>query len=373
MEAIIYNYVLILSFPITFIMGMFFLTLRPPKKLEKNQLITYRLFGVPMIIWSLYIAMYHIFSDIVDNSSITIGMSVTRYYIIGSIYKAIYSSLLDNSYPVIKKLKPRFFIWVFSTILLAINAIFVPKNVQPIISTLAIAMYTLDVTLLLTRFFQQYYAIKNNADNFFSSNTEAFFKWMKQSAFGLGTVALLGAVLVNATSLGIAIFIAIGVILFIYMFYSFYNYTLDLDRVKEIISENTITQAEEEEPIENSATNHIFIILQKRIDNWIVSEGYLTPNLNIIQLASELYTNRTYLSSYINSKYNLSFKNWISYLKIEHSKKLLTEQTNLSINQIADKVDYSLRGYTTAFTKQCGMPPKKWRILYSAENIKSQS
>ena len=88
--------------------------------------------------------------------------------------------------------------------------------------------------------------------------------------------------------------------------------------------------------------NSAFAALEQKVDEWIENRGYTVPALTIQQLAAELGTNRTYLSDYVNSKYSLTFRNWIAQLRIDYSKRLLIGNSALSINTIAEMTGYSL-------------------------------
>ncbi|WP_289773330.1 helix-turn-helix domain-containing protein, partial [Phocaeicola sartorii] len=85
----------------------------------------------------------------------------------------------------------------------------------------------------------------------------------------------------------------------------------------------------------------------------------------IQQLAAELGTNRTYLSDYVNSKYSLTFRNWIAQLRIDYSKRLLIGNSALSINTIAEMTGYSYNNFITVFTKMNRISPSQWRKEHS--------
>ncbi len=98
-----------------------------------------------------------------------------------------------------------------------------------------------------------------------------------------------------------------------------------------------------------------------KLDVWIESKGFTKQGLTLDDLAMELNTNRTYLSSYINKFYNLSFRGWIASLRIEYSKELLLSGEELSSATIAAMVGYSPNGFINIFTKAEGISPVHWR------------
>lgn len=50
-----------------------------------------------------------------------------------------------------------------------------------------------------------------------------------------------------------------------------------------------------------------------------------------------LHTNRTYLSGYIKTTYDMSFRDWITGLRIEYAKRLLARYPRLTIADISEK------------------------------------
>jgi len=49
---------------------------------------------------------------------------------------------------------------------------------------------------------------------------------------------------------------------------------------------------------------------------------YLNPRLKITELASGLYTNRSYLSAFINMSYNMNFNRYINRCRLEEMEKM---------------------------------------------------
>jgi two-component system response regulator YesN len=95
---------------------------------------------------------------------------------------------------------------------------------------------------------------------------------------------------------------------------------------------------------------------------YTVLKQYFKNSITIENVARDLYTNRTYLSHYINDNYHCTFKNWIQQLRIEQAKQLLHDTTNLAIYEISDQVGYADHScFTHAFTRSTGVTPKQWR------------
>ena len=52
--------------------------------------------------------------------------------------------------------------------------------------------------------------------------------------------------------------------------------------------------------------------LRPRVAEWILEKSYLEEQFTIDDLATRLYTNKTYLSSFIKEEFGMSFSSWIA-------------------------------------------------------------
>ena len=88
----------------------------------------------------------------------------------------------------------------------------------------------------------------------------------------------------------------------------------------------------------------------------------LLPVTKLQNLAASLATNRTYLSSYIKTVYNVSFREWFVDLRISYAKQQLVKHPELTVAAISEASSFlSLSHFTKIFTKKAGCQPSKWR------------
>ena len=115
---------------------------------------------------------------------------------------------------------------------------------------------------------------------------------------------------------------------------------------------------EREEPTPVNAT------YRAALEEWIDKEKpYLNPDFQLIDLRQVLPMNRTYLSQLINSEYGCSFYQWVNGLRIVEAKRLMREQPNLMIQDIAGRCGFSSRRvFTQVFTRETGVTPSEWRL-----------
>ncbi|HEY5589595.1 MAG TPA: helix-turn-helix domain-containing protein [Paludibacter sp.] len=126
------------------------------------------------------------------------------------------------------------------------------------------------------------------------------------------------------------------------------------------IEENT----DEEDTIEikngNSALDkelkiQIEISLNKQLDIKV----YLKPNLILKTLAEKCNTNRSYLSQFINERYNMNFNTFINELRISEAKRILSDKNNdLPLKELYIRLGFSTYSvFNEAFKKHIGVTP----------------
>lgn len=98
------------------------------------------------------------------------------------------------------------------------------------------------------------------------------------------------------------------------------------------------------------------------IEAWLEQDKpYLNPDFQLTDLRHVLPLNRSYLSRFINTEYGCSFYQWVNRLRIEEAKRLMTEQPDLKIQDIADRCGFSSRqAFYRTFLRETGQTPSEW-------------
>ncbi|MFR9527968.1 MAG: helix-turn-helix domain-containing protein [Rikenellaceae bacterium] len=123
------------------------------------------------------------------------------------------------------------------------------------------------------------------------------------------------------------------------------------DEPVEIFDENTMGLSDE-----------IKAHIEKHIVVWIKKKEFRKGDISISYVAKEIYTNRTYLSRYINATYGCSFKNWVTALRIEDAKAVMLNSPDMSISNIATLTGFtSVESFSHIFSRLERSSPSKWR------------
>lgn len=102
-------------------------------------------------------------------------------------------------------------------------------------------------------------------------------------------------------------------------------------------------------------------LLRPRIAKWVESKAYMREQFTIEELAAKLYTNKTYLSSFIREEYSMNFSGWIAHLRIEEAKRMMRENPDQKLIDVAFNVGFSSLAYfSSVFSKIEGVSPSVW-------------
>lgn len=102
--------------------------------------------------------------------------------------------------------------------------------------------------------------------------------------------------------------------------------------------------------------------MARRITEWTEREGYCQPGITLSELSSQLCTNRTYLSAYINRVYRMNFRDWVSALRIEFAKRMMMLQPHLKNQEVAERSGFlSMSHFIRTFSEKEGCSPARWR------------
>ena len=116
----------------------------------------------------------------------------------------------------------------------------------------------------------------------------------------------------------------------------------------------------EKEPEEPNPANATY---RATLEEWINKEKpYLNPDFQLMDLRQVLPLNRTYLSQLINTEYGCSFYHWVSGLRIAEAKRLLTENPEIKMKDIAQQCGFSSPiVFSRVFIRETGMTPRDWK------------
>ena len=376
----IYENVLYASFIAMYIFSVISFFSHSPRGAEyKNYNIARNVFSVAMVIWGTYIAIQWYFNIRSTDSLLAITLNFSCHYLGGMLLEFMFSLLLlgcDSIHKRIKEIVIRVFLF---NVALCLNYLFVPSSWQQTGIIVLALVFVIEIAQLTIHFLKIYRNIILKTDNYYSDNVGKHLNWMPRSINLTIIFGFLGSVLSFAPKGMIAMYLFLGMLLFTYIFISFQNYMINIVNIKEVIlidqltklqidSLNPIIDKERKQAIASGINKKDKAEKKKNYSNidektklWIAKKGFLIQGVTIEEVAFEFSTNRTYLSSYINSTYNYSFREWIAQNRIAYSQELLCSNKELQLSKIAEMVGYSSSAFNAAFIKINKATPSQWR------------
>ena len=120
--------------------------------------------------------------------------------------------------------------------------------------------------------------------------------------------------------------------------------------------------------VENETENPTNKKIKSQLEKLFEKEkAYKNKELKISDIASKLNTNRTYISSFINSEYGCSFSTFVNSYRVEEAKKLMTNEefADFTLDHIAEQAGFgSLNSFIRVFKDVTNNTPGQYRKTF---------
>lgn len=191
--------------------------------------------------------------------------------------------------------------------------------------------YGIKCTYMLYSCLKEYRICRNEVDNYYDEGPDI--KWMYITLISsfimyMGTIA---AFYIHALG-----FIVYSIIPIIYTYIVFKVIGFSTKKIDNIRKKNLYLEAKPKEEKQEKAKD-IASKISPLVEEWITEKRFCREGLTIKEVASEMGTNQSYLSQYLNNHLETTFSVWLNTLRIEESKILLASE-NISIEEIGIKV-----------------------------------
>ena len=369
MDQSLYRYSLYIAIPLMLFFGFHMLLARvPDKRVFSNFLLSRRLMGTALLILASNYSVHLFFAIRTKDVNATILMNMATYFLCYWLFGSAMMTLLDGGYVTRRRFLCHIALWLtFSAIACAMTLLPV-GSAAATWGMMALAAWLVTYGLLLsTRLLRTYSkAIKMFADTH-SDDIGAYIRWLSfftYWAIGFGVSCGLLTFLPDEY---VYLWILSSIPFYIYLYCCYQNYVMFYEKVENALRDdidmpdcNRATTSDS-----TTAPNDIPVYhsdIAKRIDAWINDEGYRKPGITLNELSLLLCTNRTYLSSFINSVYHTSFRDWIADLRIEYAKRLMKQHPQLKIHEISETSGFlSISHFSRTFSEKEGHSPARWR------------
>ena len=371
MEPSIYSFSLCTALPLMLFFGFYFLFAKTPeKKIFKNYLRSRQIMGIAMLLLSANYSVHFFFGIRFKNADSAILMNMSTYFLCYSLFSSALIMLLDRFYITKRRVWTHIILWIIFSTLSGVVVFLVPSGIIQKISLFALAVWLVVFGVVLARrvivAYRRAIRIFNETQ---ADDIGAYIEWLSIFTYWAVIFGVGCGLLTFLPDKYVFIWILSSIPFYSYLFYSYQNYLLFYEQVENAFEQDIQS---EEELLTNSGTEPEMVseeeipvsytgIIEK-VDNWIKTDGYVKQGLTIKELSEILHTNRTYLSAYIKTTYKMTFREWITGLRLEYAKNILKEHPEINIQKLAESSGFLSRSnFIKSFTEKEGCTPGKWK------------
>ena len=371
MEPSIYSFSLCAALPLMLFFGFYFLFAKTPeKKIFKNYLRSRQIMGIAMLLLSANYSVHFFFGIRFKNADSSILMNMSTYFLCYSLFSSALIMLLDCFYITKRRVWTHIILWIIFSTLSGVVVFLVPSGIIQKISLFALAVWLVVFGVVLARrvivAYRRAIRIFNETQ---ADDIGAYIEWLSIFTYWAVIFGVGCGLLTFLPDKYVFIWILSSIPFYSYLFYSYQNYLLFYEQVENAFEQDIQS---EEELLTNSGTEPEMVseeeipvsytgIIEK-VDNWIKTDGYVKQGLTIKELSEILHTNRTYLSAYIKTTYKMTFREWITGLRLEYAKNILKEHPEINIQKLAESSGFLSRSnFIKLFTEKEGCTPAKWK------------
>ena len=371
MEPSIYSFSLCTALPLMLFFGFYFLFAKTPeKKIFTNYLRSRQIMGIAMLLLSANYSVHFFFGIRFKNADSAILMNMSTYFLCYSLFSSALIMLLDRFYITKRRVWTHIILWIIFSTFSGVVLFLLPSGIMQKISLFALAVWLIAFGVVLARrvivAYRRAIRIFNETQ---ADDIGAYIEWLSIFTYWAVIFGVGCGLLTFLPDEYVFIWILSSIPFYSYLFYSYQNYLLFYEQVENAFEQDIQS---EEELLTNSETEHEIVSEKEvprsytefieRVDNWIKTDGYVQQGLTIKELSKILYTNRTYLSAYIKTTYKMTFREWITSLRLEYAKNILKEHPEINIQKLAESSGFlSQSNFIKLFSEKEGCTPAKWK------------
>lgn len=315
------------------------------------------------------------------------------FYLIGVCFTFSFGCLIDYTYISRQRCKItaiKFGATAFIALIAMTDALAAYRQILLIVALLGV----IELCAKHIIFFHRSYLQCNELlANYFSSDKKSNVRWLNISHWLFYILLAFGVVSITSGAVINWLLQFYIVTVYIYITVKFIKYaneyeTLRMATTEEMIAVMDKTQsnnlsheerkkkekeekAEGEEVTATSRTKKPYKedfrdILRPRIAVWVKAKAYTHEQFTLEELASSLYTNKTYLSTFIKEEYDMNFSGWVASLRIDEAKRIMMKEPEKRLQEVAFECGFSSLAYfSSVFSKSEGISPSAWQREFS--------
>ena len=202
-------------------------------------------------------------------------------------------------------------------------------------------------------------------ENYYDRERQGLTQWMKLSIGVNGLLAVFVPLLIFGPNIIIVIFSLSFFWGIFMMWFSFVRYFTSNAMYR--LREAEESDREEKAEVRGHMTEGDGLSVETMqnvshaVERWLASGAYLKAGITSPMAAGAMNIPRYQLTAWVKASGHTSFTRWITTLRIEEAKRLLTEHNDWSIEAVADKCGFNRTHFQKVFQEQTGTTPSKYQ------------
>jgi len=371
MEPSIYSFSLCTALPLMLFFGFYFLFAKTPeKKIFTNYLRSRQMMGIAMLLLSANYSVHFFFGIRFKNVNSSILMNMSTYFLCYSLFSSALIMLLDRFYITKRRVWTHIILWIIFSTFSGVVLFLLPSGIMQKISLFALAVWLIAFGVVLARrvivAYRRAIRIFNETQ---ADDIGAYIEWLSIFTYWAVIFGVGCGLLTFLPDRYVYIWVLSSIPFYCYLFHCYQNYLLFYEQVENAFEQDIQSEEElltnsgiEPEIVSGEEVPESYTEFIEKVDNWIKTDGYVQQGLTIKELSKILYTNRTYLSAYIKTTYKMTFREWITSLRLEYAKNILKEHPEINIQKLAESSGFlSQSNFIKLFSEKEGCTPAKWK------------
>ena len=370
MERSIYSFSLCTALPLMLFFGFYFLFAKTPeKKIFTNYLRSRQMMGIAMLLLSANYSVHFFFGIRFKNVNSSILMNMSTYFLCYSLFSSALIMLLDRFYITKRRVWTHIILWIIFSTFSGVVLFLLPSGIMQKISLFALAVWLIAFGVVLARrvivAYRRAIRIFNETQ---ADDIGAYIEWLSIFTYWAVIFGVGCGLLTFLPDRYVYIWVLSSIPFYCYLFHCYQNYLLFYEQVENAFEqdiqseEELLTNSGIESEMVSEEVPESYTEFTEKVGNWIKTDGYVQQGLTIKELSKILYTNRTYLSAYIKTTYKMTFREWITSLRLEYAKNILKKHPEINIQKLAESSGFLSRSnFIKLFSEKEGCTPAKWK------------
>lgn len=376
MNLPLYEYSLCIALPLMLFFGAYFLLApAPDKAIFANYLRSRRIMGCALLLLAANYAVHFFFEVRFRDVHAAILMNLSTYFLCYWLFSSALTTLLDRFYITRRRMRCHLAAWLLFTLISGIILLGLPEGAAQKAGLAVMAAGLVCYGLWLARrLVRAYRRAVRLFDDSHSDYIAAYIRWLSIFTYWAVIFGVGCGVLTFLPDRYVFLWILSSVPFYIYLYCSYLNYLLFYERVEQALAAEVPSEqeaaADGPDPADSAGREALSgrADLAARLSEWIAADGYIQPGLTVRELADTLHTNRTYLSGYIKTTCDRSFRDWITDLRLEYAKRQMLLHPGQNIAEIAEIAGFvSPSHFARMFKDREGVSPSRWRRSQSGK------